>query len=243
VFSAGVPRIVGPVLKAMSSLRILIVDDHEAVRNGVRTLLASSTHWSVCGEASDGVEAVEKAKRLYPDVVLMDVSMPRMDGIEATRIIRREVPESDVIIVSQNDPVLMQKVAVEAGAKAFVEKSRIAQDLLRVIEALGKNGGGVIGNRQSDRTADSSAPVNLVKVRGTELLASDTRERYRQKIARITLDSMVQFVGLLDHLLVAGLERGQCDSAGNDPAGIARRIRSLGYGNLRTGRRKGNHHH
>jgi PAS domain S-box-containing protein len=198
VFSAGVPRIVGPVLKAMSSLRILIVDDHEAVRNGVRTLLASSTHWSVCGEASDGVEAVEKAKRLYPDVVLMDVSMPRMDGIEATRMIRREVPESDVIIVSQNDPVLMQKVAVEAGAKAFVEKSRIAQDLLRVIEALGKNGGGVIGNRQSDRTADSSAPVNLVKVRGTELLASDTRERYRQKIARITLDSMVQFVGLLD---------------------------------------------
>ena len=182
----------------MSSLRVLIVDDHEAVRNGVRTLLASSTHWSVCGEASDGVEAVEKAKRLCPDVVLMDVSMPRMDGIEATRIIRREVPESDVIIVSQNDPVLMQKVAVEAGAKAFVEKSRIVQDLLRVIEALEKNGAGVIGNGQSDRTAAPAAPVNLVKVRGTELLASDTRERYRQKIARITLDSMVQFVGLLD---------------------------------------------
>ncbi|MFZ0322196.1 MAG: response regulator transcription factor, partial [Candidatus Sulfotelmatobacter sp.] len=76
----------------MSSLSILVVDDHEVVRQGIRALLASRPGWSVCGEASDGVEAVEKAKRLCPDVVVMDVSMPRMDGIEATRIIRREVP-------------------------------------------------------------------------------------------------------------------------------------------------------
>ncbi|MFZ0319802.1 MAG: hypothetical protein WAL56_11810, partial [Candidatus Sulfotelmatobacter sp.] len=110
----------------------------------------------------------------------------------------REVPRSDVIIVSQNDPVLMRKAAVEAGAKDFIEKSRIAQDLLRAIEALVKNGVGDVRRGQSDLTADPAVPINLVKVRGTELLASDTRERYRQKIARITLDSMVQFVGLLD---------------------------------------------
>jgi len=94
-----------------------------------------------------------------------------MDGIEATRIIRREVPRSDVIIVSQNDPVLMQKAAAEAGAKGFLEKSRMAQDLLRTIEALVKNGA---GNGESDLAADLAASAHLVKVRGTELLANDT---------------------------------------------------------------------
>jgi DNA-binding NarL/FixJ family response regulator len=189
--------------------------------------LASSTQWSVCGEASDGVEAVEKAKRLCPDVVLIDVFMPRMDGIEATRIIRRDVPGSDVIIMSQNDPVLMQKAAVEAGAKGFIEKSRIAQDLLGAIVALVKNGAGGMGNRQSDTTANPDVPVNLVKVHGTALLASDTRERYRQKIARITLDSMVQFVGLLDaegtvleinHVALRVEEIRYCDAPESPPS-------------------------
>src|ERR1700729_3803663 len=65
---------------------ILIVDDHEIVRRGLRSLLASRPEWEICGEAGDGLEAVEKAKKLLPDVVLMDVSMPRMDGLEATRL-------------------------------------------------------------------------------------------------------------------------------------------------------------
>src|SRR5579864_8771823 len=74
--------------------QILIVDDHAFVRRGLRALLSTRPEWSVCGEAADGLEAVEKAKALRPDVVLMDISMPRMSGIEASRIIRREVPES-----------------------------------------------------------------------------------------------------------------------------------------------------
>src|SRR5258708_39835322 len=102
----------------MGSLRILIVDDYETVRRGVRSLVSSRRGWVVCGEAGDGLEAVEKAKSLRPDVVLMDVSMPRMDGGEATRIIRREVPESKVIIVSQNDPTWVSRQAsgIRAGA-------------------------------------------------------------------------------------------------------------------------------
>jgi PAS domain S-box-containing protein len=182
----------------MGSLSILVVDDCEAVRHGVCALLSSHAGWFVCGEAIDGLEAVEKAKRLRPDVVLMDVSMPRMDGIEATRILRREVPESDVIIVSQNDPALTEKVAVQAGARGFIDKSNISQDLLRTIETLVNNGARGVRPDPSHITLRPSIPVNLVNVRGTELLASDTRERYRQKLARITLDSMVQFVGLLD---------------------------------------------
>src|SRR5271167_543829 len=105
----------------MCSLSILVVDDQEEVRQGMRALLSPRAGWLICGEASDGIEAIEKAKRLRPNVVLMDISMPKMQGIEATRIIRREVPESEVIIVGQNDFGLIRKAAAEAGATGFVD--------------------------------------------------------------------------------------------------------------------------
>jgi two-component system nitrate/nitrite response regulator NarL len=75
------------------SLQILLVDDQPSVRNGIRSLLGSRPEWKICGEASDGLEGVEKAKELRPDIILMDVSMPRMNGLDATRILRRELPE------------------------------------------------------------------------------------------------------------------------------------------------------
>ena len=123
----------------MGSLRIFIVDDHSAVRKSIGLLLSKHPGWSICGEARDGVEAIEKVKQLRPDVVVMDVSMPHMDGIAATRIILRELPETAIIVVSQNDPLLMQKAAAEAGGKAFVEKSKIPHDLVRTIESFAKN--------------------------------------------------------------------------------------------------------
>ncbi len=187
----------------MDALSILVVDDHEAVRRGIRTLLSSRAGWSVCGEASDGIEAVEKAKRLRPDVVLMDVSMPRMDGIEATRIIRHEVPASNVIIVSRNDPTAIRQAAVEIDAKGFVDKSRISQDLLATIEAVVKNGAERGLGGQSDAAPRPSAArpsmlVDAIHFRDSEPSADDSHQRYREKLARITLNSMVQFVGLLD---------------------------------------------
>jgi DNA-binding NarL/FixJ family response regulator len=90
---------------------ILIVDDHEVVKRGLRSLLSSSPDWRISGEAADGVEGVEKAKSLRPSVVLMDISMPRMNGLEATRIIRRDLPESKVVIISQNDPAIARRQA------------------------------------------------------------------------------------------------------------------------------------
>jgi DNA-binding NarL/FixJ family response regulator len=120
----------------MGSLRILIVDDHETVRRGVRSLLSSRRDWVVCGEAGDGLEAVEKAKSLRPDIVLMDLSMPGMDGVEATKIIRREVPESKVIIVSQNDSTVVSRQVAEVDAGGYVAKSDLARDLLPAVESL-----------------------------------------------------------------------------------------------------------
>ena len=120
----------------MGSLRILIVDDHETVRRGVRILLSSRRDWVVCGEAGDGFEAVEKAKSLRPDVVLMDISMPGMDGVEATKIIRREVPESKVIIVSQNDLTVVSSQIADIDASGYVNKADLARDLIPAVESV-----------------------------------------------------------------------------------------------------------
>ena len=120
----------------MRSVKILIVDDHPAVRNGVRSLLSTRSEWTVCGEAREGYEAVEKAKSSRPDIVLMDISMPRMDGLEATRIIRREIPETEVIIISQNDTKLVSRQTAEVGAREYIAKADLGRDLLQTIDKI-----------------------------------------------------------------------------------------------------------
>jgi PAS domain S-box-containing protein len=120
----------------VACVRILIADDHELVRQGLRALLSSRPAWEVCGEAADGVEAIEKAAQLRPDIVLLDVSMPRLSGLEAAPAIRRESPTSEIVIVSQHDPAEMLPSALRAGARGFVSKSDIASNLLSTIESI-----------------------------------------------------------------------------------------------------------
>ncbi|MGB8323131.1 MAG: response regulator, partial [Candidatus Acidiferrum sp.] len=116
--------------------RILIVDDHEVVRRGLRTLLSARSQWEICGEAADGQEAIEKAKALHPDVILMDISMPRMNGLDATRLLHSEAADSKVIIVSQNDPRIVREQAHAIGAAAYVVKSDLAEKLVATIDKV-----------------------------------------------------------------------------------------------------------
>ena len=120
----------------MKPVRILIADDHEVVRHGIRALLESHTGWEVAGEAVTGRQALEEARRLAPDVVIMDISMPDMNGLEATRQIRKEVPDSEVLILSVHDSEQLVREVLEAGARGYVLKSDAGRDLIAAVETL-----------------------------------------------------------------------------------------------------------
>ncbi len=125
----------------MSSLNILIADDHELFRRSLRSLIESCPGWRVCGEASDGREAIERSRALRPDLVLLDISMPEVNGLEAARYIRKEVPETKIMIVSQNEGESLRRAAMQVGATGFIHKSEIAHDLYKRVEAIAWNSG------------------------------------------------------------------------------------------------------
>jgi DNA-binding NarL/FixJ family response regulator len=120
----------------LARTRLLIVDDHEVFRKGLRSLVESSADLEICGEASNGLEAVEAARKLLPDVIVMDISMPHMNGLEATKQIRKEIPQSRVLVLSQHDSSHIVTAAIEAGAAGYVTKSQVAHYLLVALEAV-----------------------------------------------------------------------------------------------------------
>jgi DNA-binding NarL/FixJ family response regulator len=125
-------------LEEMAQLRILIADDHAGIRRSLRSLVLSHIEWDVCGEAADGVQAVERTKELNPDVVLMDVSMPRMNGIEAASRIHSEFPKTEILIVTQYDTPEMTRLAEKAGAQGYIPKSDIWSSLVPAIESANR---------------------------------------------------------------------------------------------------------
>lgn len=117
-------------------MRILIADDSELVRRGVRGLLSLESDWTVCGEAKDGSEAVQKARELLPDVVVLDISMPGLSGLEVARHLRLELPGVKILVISQHDPHLILPSVIEAGGDACLDKGHLAIELVATIKTL-----------------------------------------------------------------------------------------------------------
>jgi len=120
----------------MSILRILIADDHDFIRKALRSVLAKHAGWEVCGEAVDGWDAVEKAKSLRPDVVVLDVRMPKLSGLEATPLIKKELPSAIILVLSQLNPGQMLPLALISGADGFASKDRAEHELVSAIERI-----------------------------------------------------------------------------------------------------------
>ena len=118
-----------------SSLRILVADDNEAIRNGLCSILESRAGWVVCGLAVDGTDAVEKAIELKPDVMLVDISMPRLNGFEVAKTVHDRIPGCGILVVTEHDPQFLAQLEPQSGVFGFVVKSRIPDDLLSAVEA------------------------------------------------------------------------------------------------------------
>jgi DNA-binding NarL/FixJ family response regulator len=117
-------------------LRILLADDHEIVRRGLCSLLQKHEGWEVCGEASDGREAISMAQELKPDVVIVDIGMPHLNGLDTTRQLLQIDPNFKVIVLTITDSDQVIREALNAGARGFVLKSDAARDLVAAVEAL-----------------------------------------------------------------------------------------------------------
>ena len=120
----------------MRRLKILVADDHELMRTGVRTLIEQEPEWQVCGIATNGQEAVDAARKLKPDVVILDMTMPELDGLEALREIKRALPNTEVVIFSAHHSEEVITQLFEAGAKSYIQKSDAGRYLVAAIKSI-----------------------------------------------------------------------------------------------------------
>src|ERR1700730_3056779 len=194
-------------------MRVLVVDDSKAVRKAICTLLSTDPTLTVCGEACDGRDAIAKAQASRPNIVLMDITMPNMDGLEATREIKRMLPEVEVLIVSQHESPEVMRQAMRAGAKGYVSKSRVGTDLLTAIEKVSHNE--IVEVIEANKTDDP-------KINDEEILhaASDLRNlRIKKLTEQIQAEQDPQkftaLVEQLGRLLEAKAEAGTGEDENN----------------------------
>jgi DNA-binding NarL/FixJ family response regulator len=118
-------------------MRVLIADDHEMVRHGIRALIEHRPGWQICAEATNGQEAVDLAVSLQPDLIVLDLSMPVMNGLQAAKKIRELAPVTKIIVLSMHDSPHARREAEKAGAHAYVSKTAAATELSAAIKSLG----------------------------------------------------------------------------------------------------------
>jgi PAS domain S-box-containing protein len=159
-------------------MRVLVVDDHEFIRKGIRSVLANEPSLTLCGEAIDGRDAVEKAKALRPDIVVMDISMPNMNGLEATREIKRVLPETEIVILSQHETREMVRQAFKMGAREYVVKSAISSDLLAAIKKVHQLGTFLQGDGLLGTNENIDAQEILQRSAALEQALGESEERF-----------------------------------------------------------------
>ncbi|MGD0615354.1 MAG: response regulator transcription factor [Verrucomicrobiota bacterium] len=122
--------------KFKRGIRLLLADDHPVVRKGIASCLAGYDHLQIIGEAADGLEALRKARELTPDIILMDIDMPHMNGLEVTELLRKEMPVSKVLILSMHGNTEYVTRIIQSGASGYVRKDVAAEELVRAIETV-----------------------------------------------------------------------------------------------------------
>jgi DNA-binding NarL/FixJ family response regulator len=120
----------------MKAFRILLADDHEVVRHGLRALLQKRADWEICGEAVDGRDATAKAAQLRPDLVILDIGMPNLNGLDAARHILADRPHTKILILTIDESDHVVRAVLNAGARGFILKSDAARDLVAAVDAL-----------------------------------------------------------------------------------------------------------
>ncbi len=123
----------------MNSVRIVVADDHEVVRRGVKSLLESHPGWTVIAEAATGREAVDLVSRSTPDVVILDITMPELNGLEATRQILKSAPQTEILILTLHESAQLIRSVLEAGARGYVLKSDAGRNLIDAVEAVSEH--------------------------------------------------------------------------------------------------------
>lgn len=155
------------------SLRILVVDDHDVVRQGVRLILRRQTNWQICGEAENGLEALEKEKELKPALIIMDITMPGKDGLEVVAELRNRNSAAKVLALTMHDSRELIVALKTAGAKGHVVKSHAARDLVKAIQTI-VDGGDFFGGSlpaKADKPAESKKKFPLFCLDGIPVFA------------------------------------------------------------------------
>jgi DNA-binding NarL/FixJ family response regulator len=120
--------------------RVIVVDDHAVIRRGVQGILHAFPEWELCGEAENGQEAIRLAETVKPDMIIMDVSMPGLNGLEATRMIRNILPDTKILLLTLHSSTELVRSAFRAGARGYVLKSDAEHELVRALNVLAGDG-------------------------------------------------------------------------------------------------------